>query len=184
MEAHTKFSHNLGLIAIYIMDIRPEVAVESDKLKRDAKEALDETTKDEKIVRDKVSTWKKNNRKWMLRPKKKEKSKERGESMKTDNQSGKARWLENLARDLKPSSNLKDDGDLRAMKLWKQAMQSCTGYIRKEFELTPDLYYDVFMNLCEPEMRKKLDGVKSIKEMGEARIWEIIEGIWVESNPM
>ena len=33
-------------------------------------------------------------------------------------------------------------------------------------------------------MRKKLDGVKGIKEMGEAKIWEIIEGIWVESNPM
>ena len=119
MEAHTEFSHNLGLMSSYIMDIRPEVPVESDQLKRDAKEALDKTTKDEKVVRDKVATWKRNNRKWLLRPKKKEKSKERGESSKTDNNSGKARWLENLARDLKPSSNLKDDGDLRAMKLWK-----------------------------------------------------------------
>ena len=82
MEAHSEFSHNLGLMASYIMDIRPEVAVESDKLKRDAKEALDKTTKDEKVVRDKVATWKRNNRKWLLRPKKKEKSKERGESMK------------------------------------------------------------------------------------------------------
>ena len=63
--------------------------------------------------------------------------------------------LENLARDLKPTSNLRDDGDLRAMKQWKQSMQTYTGYIRKEFDLTPDLYYDVFMNLCEPEMRKK-----------------------------
>ena len=70
------------------------------------------------------------------------------------------------------------------MKQWKQSMQTYTGYIRKEFDLTPDLYYDVFMNLCEPEMRKKLDGVKGIKEMGEEKIWEIIEGIWVESNPM
>merc|ERR1712215_414221 len=35
MEAHSEFSHNLGLMANYIMDIRPEVAVESDKLKRD-----------------------------------------------------------------------------------------------------------------------------------------------------
>ena len=40
------------------------------------------------------------------------------------------------------------------------------------------------MNLCEPEMRKKLDGVKGIKEMGEARILDIIEGIWAETNPM
>ena len=33
-------------------------------------------------------------------------------------------------------------------------------------------------------MRKKLDGVKDIKKMGEAKIWDVIEGIWVESNPM
>ena len=95
MEAHSEFSHNMGLMASYIMDIRPEVAVESDKLKRDAKEALEKSTKDEKVVGDKVATWKKNNRKWLLRPKKKEKSKERGESLKTDNKSGSmARWLE------------------------------------------------------------------------------------------
>ena len=77
--------------------------------------------------------------------------------------------MENLARDLKPSTNLKDDGDLRSMKQWKQSMQTYTGYIRKEFHLTPDLYYDVFMNLCEPEMRKKLDGIKGIKEMGDKK---------------
>ena len=70
------------------------------------------------------------------------------------------------------------------MKSWKQAMQTYTGYIKKEFELTPELYYDVFTNLCEPEMRKKLDGIKDIKKLGEAKIWDIIEGIWVESNPM
>ena len=31
---------------------------------------------------------------------------------------------------------------------------------------------------------ENLDGIKGIKEMGEARIWDIIEGIWVETNPM
>ena len=33
-------------------------------------------------------------------------------------------------------------------------------------------------------VEKKLDGVKDIKKLGEAKIWDIIEGIWVESNPM
>ena len=61
-------------------------------------------------------------------------------------------------------------------------MQSYTWYIKKEFELTPELYYDVFTNLCEPEMQKKLDGIKDIKKMGEAKIWDVIEEIWVESN--
>ena len=69
MENHSEFSHNLGLMASYIMNIRPEISVEFDKLRRDAKEALDKTTKDEKVVRYKVATWKKNNRKCLLRPK-------------------------------------------------------------------------------------------------------------------
>ena len=63
-------------------------------------------------------------------------------------------------------------------------MQTYTGYIKKEFDLTPELFYDVFINLCEPEMKKKLDGVKDIKKLGEDSIWEVIEGIWVERNPM
>ena len=63
-------------------------------------------------------------------------------------------------------------------------MQTYTEYIRKEFDLSPELYYHIFANLCEPDLRKKLDMVKGIKEMGEAGIWAIIEGIWMESNPM
>ena len=46
-------------------------------------------------------------------------------------------------------------------------MQTYTSYIKKKFELTPGLFYDVFTNLCEPEMKKKLDGVKDIKQLGE-----------------
>ena len=48
-------------------------------------------------------------------------------------------------------------------------MQTYTGYIRKEFDLTPDLYYDFFMNLCEPEMRKKLDGNKGDQRDGGSK---------------
>ena len=70
------------------------------------------------------------------------------------------------------------------MKLWKQSMQTYTGYLRKDVDITPDLYYDIFMNLCDPDMRKKLDSVKGIREMGETKIWEIIEGILVETNPI
>ena len=72
LDAHSEFSHKLGLMANYIMDVRPGVAVESCKLKRDAKEALDKSVKDEEAVEEKVATWKRTNRKW-LRPKKKRK---------------------------------------------------------------------------------------------------------------
>ena len=127
-----------GLMASYIIDIRKEVPLEADQLKKDAKEELDKSTKDDKVLRDTVSSWKRDNRKWLMLHRKCEKSKERGEPSKTN--SGKDRWLENLARDLKPTTNPRDDGDLKAMKSWKQAMQTYTEYIKKEFELAPKLY--------------------------------------------
>ena len=41
MESHSHFSHNLGLMASYILDIRKEVSLDKDNLKRDAKEEVD-----------------------------------------------------------------------------------------------------------------------------------------------
>ena len=98
--------------------------------------------------------------------------------------SGKDRWLETFARDLKLASNLQDDGDLRSMKAWKAQMMTYTSYIKQEFKLTPRLFYDIFTNLCSPEMKKKLDTVKGVQEMGEEGIWDAIEKFWIESNPM
>ena len=105
LEAHREFSHQLGLMANYILDCRPAVAIETDKLKRDAREAFNKSVKDEEDLEEKMSTWKKSNRKW-LRPKKKDKTKEKVETVKVDNSGGsRSRWIENLARDLKPSVN-------------------------------------------------------------------------------
>ena len=33
-------------------------------------------------------------------------------------------------------------------------------------------------------MKKKLETVKGVKELGEDGIWEAIENFWVETNPM
>ena len=143
-------------MANYILDCRP-VAIESDILKRDAREALNKVVKDEEDLEEKMDTWRRSNRKW-LRPKKKDKTKEKVETVKVDNSGGSiSRFIESLVRDLKPGVHLKDDGDLKSMNLFKQAMQTYTGYIRKDIDLTPDSYYDIFINLCEPEMKKKLD---------------------------
>ena len=138
---------------------------------------------DEEELEEKVSAWRKANKKW-LRYKKKDKTKEKVETVKVDNPGGRSRWIENLARDLKPSFHLSDDGDLKNMKIWKQAMQTYTGYLRKDIDIMPDLYYDIFTNLCDPDMRKKLDSIKGIRSMGETKIWEIVEGIFVQTNPI
>ena len=65
-------------------------------------------------------------------------------------------------------------------------MQRYAPYIRKDIgtDLTPELYFDIFINLCEPEMKKKLGGIAGIREMGESRIWEIVEEILMETNPV
>ena len=51
-------------------------------------------------------------------------------------------------------------------------------------DITPELYYDIFTNLCDSEMRKKLDSIKGIRSMGETKIWEEIENIFVQTNPI
>ena len=85
---------------------------------------------DEQAIEKKVKDWTAKNRNW-LRNKRKEKKKETEESAKTTDSGGKARWLESFARELKPDGNLKNDGDLTAMRAWKQSMIRYTNYIRK-----------------------------------------------------
>ena len=121
LDSHSEFSHNLELMANYMMDIRPGVP-EANQLRSDAKQALDKSIKDEETIEKKVKDWKAKNRKW-LRQRKKDKNKEKVDQVKTtENNSVNARWMENFARELKPDKNLKNDGNLRAMKQWKQSM--------------------------------------------------------------
>ena len=95
-----------------------------------------------------------------------------------------SRLVEKLCGDLKPNFLLADDGNLQNKKVWKKAMQTYTGYLRDEMEITPKLYYDLFSNLCDSDMQKKLDSIKGISTMGEKKIWEEIENIFLQTNPI
>ena len=70
-----------------------------------------------------------------------------------------------------------------AIRQWKQCMIRYTNYIRRDCPMTPELYFDVFSNLCDQDMRLKLESIKGVREMGEDKLWDIIEGIWKETNP-
>ena len=120
--------HNLGQMASYILDIRKEFPLDKDNLRKDVKEELDKATKDDKALKEKVSVWRRVNRTWLIKPRRKEESRDKGKPTKPG--SGKDRWLERFARDLKPVNNLQDNGDLRA---WKPQMMTYTSYIKKEF---------------------------------------------------
>ena len=87
MEAHREFSNQLGLMANYIIECRPGVPIKLDKLKKDAMEALNKVEKDEADLEEKMDTRRRSNRKW-LRPKKKDKTKEKVETVKVDNSGG------------------------------------------------------------------------------------------------
>ena len=58
-----------------------------------------------------------------------------------------------------------------------------TNYIRRNCEMTNELYFDIFSNLCDQDMRLKLESIKGVRELGEEKLWEIIEGFWKDSNP-
>ena len=63
-------------------------------------------------------------------------------------------------------------------------MEKYTGYLRECADITPTLYYDLFVNLCDADLQKKLENIKGIKTMGEKKIWEEIEKIFLTSNPI
>jgi len=105
LEEHREFSHEIVFMASYIVECRPGAATETDKIKREAKEAFKKSVKDEEGLEEKISAWRRANKKW-LRNKKKDKAKEKVETVKVDNLVGRSRWIENLARDLKPSFHL------------------------------------------------------------------------------
>ena len=63
-------------------------------------------------------------------------------------------------------------------------METYTGYLRECVDITPTLYYDLFVDLCDPDIQKKLENIKGIRTMCEKKIWEEIEKIFLQSHPI
>ena len=122
MVSHTDNTHNIAQMCNYILTIMKDSPTDDSK-RKDVQDEMDKARKDDKTIKEKLTQWRRVNRKWIVKPKKKEVVKEKGEPVKTSG-SGKDRQLETFACDLKPASNLQDDGDLRAMKAWKAQMMT------------------------------------------------------------
>ena len=45
------------------------------------------------------------------------------------------------------------------------------------------MYWKILANQCDQTMRVKLEAVSGIEEMGETKIWQLIENIYQTSNP-
>ena len=79
---------------------------------------------------------------------------------------------------------LKADRDLTKMKIFKASMFTWMDYLSREgVKIDNKLYWDILSNQCDQTMRVKLEAVKGIQQMGETKIWELIENIYQGSNP-
>ena len=57
-------------------------------------------------------------------------------------------------------------------------------YVRREgVKIYNKLYWDILANQCDQTMRIKLEAVTGVQQMGETKIWELIESIYQGSNP-
>ena len=104
MVSHTDNTHNIAQMCNYILTIMEDSPTD-DKKRKDVQDEMDKARKDDKTIKEKVTEWRRINRKWIVKPKKREVVKDKGKLVKTSG-SGKDRRLETFARDLKPASNL------------------------------------------------------------------------------
>ena len=91
LDSHSNNSHNIGQMCSYILDIMKDCPTDNDSLRKDVREELDKATRDDKALKEKVTAWRRVNRRWLVKPKKKEEIKDKGEPTKPG--SGKNRWL-------------------------------------------------------------------------------------------
>ena len=73
IKEHRTLSHEIGCIASFMVKCRPEIATQGDKIKEEAQAAFEKSVKDEGEIEEKVNAWKRSNKKWLKRRKKKEK---------------------------------------------------------------------------------------------------------------
>ena len=108
VASHTDNTHNIGQMCNYILGIMKDCPTD-DSHRKDVQEEMDKARRDDKAIKEKLTDWRRVNKKWLVKPKKKDVVKDKWEPVKTTG-SGKDRWLETFARDLKPANNLQDDG--------------------------------------------------------------------------
>ena len=51
-------------------------------------------------------------------------------------------------------------------------------------ELPEGMYYDLFCTYCDPDMKMKLSNIKGIEKMKPEKIWEQVELMFLNSNPI
>merc|ERR1711888_64271 len=94
-------------------------------------------------------------------------------------------WILQICNKLDPEGNLKNNSELTEVRSWKRQWIQYTTYLKKEkFPLDNKLYAQMLIARCDAGMKLHLEAMENIYEVGEKVLWERIEKIYLESNPL
>ena len=71
------------------------------------------------------------------------------------------------------------------MRAWQKQWKQWTAYLKSQgFPMTDQLYAEMLLGRCDPTMKLPLEAMEDLYHLGEKRIWERVEDIYVQSNPL
>ena len=170
----------------YMLSTGHEEGAVATKVQGDAKEALDKIEKAEKEVDINVKQFRKANRKYLMGKKKKPTTQvTEGQARAPAPVGINSQWILQMAAKMEPEGTLKNDSRLTEMRAWKRQWIQYTSYLRNQnFPLDDKLYAEMLVNKCDPTMRLPLEAMDDLYKLGEDKLWEKIENIYKESNPV
>merc|ERR1711888_489234 len=182
---HEGLVTKIRLMCGFMMSTGHEDGAVATKVKGDAKEALDNIEKAEKEVDTKVRQFRKTNRKYLMGKKKKPTTQVTEGQARAPAPVANSQWILQMATKMEPEGTLKNDSRLTEMRAWKKQWIQYTSYLRNQnFPLDDKLYAEMLVNKCDVSMKLPLEAMEDLYKMGEDLLWEKIENIYKESNPV
>ena len=148
------------------------------KVKADAIAALAQAEEAEESLEKRVTDWGSKNLRWLKGRKKKKK--DMGDTVaETGEKVGlKSNWLASFEKQLQPKGTLKADGDVTQMQIFKKSMYTWMNYVKEEgVVISNQRYWHILANMCDETMCTKLEAINGVEDLGEEKIWQVIEGI-------
>ena len=156
----------------------------TSNLHNDAKEKILDIEKAELEVERVVKKFRKDNKDY-VRGKKKKKTSQAIDSQENSQVIIDNEWILQICSRLDPEGNLKNNSELTEWRSWKRQWIQYTTYLKKEkFPLDKKLYAQMLIARCDASMKMRLEAMEDIYEVGEEVLWERIENIYLETNPL
>ena len=150
----------------------------TEEIKRSAKASLLEIQEAENEVDKTVREFKKKNKKYLL-------GKNREGTTQNTNQVRNINLHLQMASKIEPEGILKKNSGLTQMREWQKQWKEWTNYLRSQgFPMTDRLYAQMLLGRCDSTMKLSLEAMDDVYNLGEKRMWERIESIYTQLNPL